>query len=239
MRLGNPIRIAEGVHQIRAIGARVTVLTDGQSTVLVDTGAKGSLGPIADGLGSLDLGLDQVRLIVLTHHHPDHSGSLYRLAGATSAKVAVHREDAGIVTGEESVPSPYRNKLVAGITRPLMGALYGRPIEVDLLLEDGESLPFLEGVTVVHTPGHTAGSICLHMASTGVLIVGDALQYRLRRLSPPASLVTQDPAQALESLEKLLSLEFDTISFSHFPPLRDGAKDALRRLVEGKAVPRP
>ena len=74
-------------------------------------------------------------------------------------------------------------------------------------------------IRTVHVPGHTPGSICLYLASEGVLIVGDALQYRFRRLSPPAAAVTQDSKQANESLKKLLKLDFDTIVFSHFPPL--------------------
>ena len=52
---------------------------------------------------------------------------------------------------------------------------------------------------------------------------------------PPASSVTQDPDQAVESLQKLMSLDFDTICFSHFPPLKKGARDALQRLIQRKA----
>ena len=53
MKLGNPIRVAEGVFQIRAIGARVTVLTKGDEVLLVDAGMKGSSGLIIDSLESI------------------------------------------------------------------------------------------------------------------------------------------------------------------------------------------
>jgi glyoxylase-like metal-dependent hydrolase (beta-lactamase superfamily II) len=106
------------------------------------------------------------------------------------------------------------------------------------MLEDGDSLPGAQDITVVHTPGHTAGSICLYVASKKLVIVGDALQYRLRKLGPPASAVTQDPSLALESIAKLMRLDIETICFSHFPPLRRNARDALRRLVEGRAASR-
>ena len=232
MKLGGPIKIATAVHQLRVIGARVTVITTGNQVVLVDTGAKGSLSPIADGLSALNASLSELSLIVLTHYHPDHSGSLDKVVEASSGKVAVHHEDAGIVRGKEPMPSLYRNNLLEKVTQPLLSRLYGAPVEVDHLLNDQDRLPVQEDITVIHTPGHTAGSICLYMASKGVLIVGDAMQYRLRRLGPPAASVTASPQQALESLEKLLSLDFDTICFSHFPPLRSGARPALQKLLD-------
>ena len=104
-------------------------------------------------------------------------------------------------------------------------------------LDDGDVIPFSTEVRVIHMPGHTMGSIALHVPSEGVIIVGDALQYRLSyKLSPPAPNVTQEPERAMRSLERLLELDFDTICFSHFPPLRKGAHRALRELVEGSAA---
>ena len=129
----------------------------------------------------------------------------------------------------------FHNNLLEKVTQPLLSRLYGGPVEVDHILNDQDRLPVQEDITVIHTPGHTAGSICLYMASKGVLIVGDAMQYRLRRLGPPAASVTASPQQALESLEKLLSLDFDTICFSHFPPLRSGARPALQKLLDKTA----
>ena len=235
MKLGAPIEVAPGVHQLRAIAARVTVLSHQGEVALVDAGAKGSLGPISSGLAALGLSLDQVSLVVLTHYHPDHSGGLDKLVEATAAKVAVHALESDIISGADPAPSPHRNVLLAGVTRPFVKTLYGRPVDVAYRLEDDDRLPVAEDVSVVHTPGHTAGSICLHLASKGVLIVGDVLQYRFRRLAPPAALVTRDPAQAIESLKKLLLLEFDTICFSHYPPLRRNARAALERLIESAA----
>ena len=88
---------------------------------------------------------------------------------------------------------------------------------------------------MVHTPGHTKGSICLEVTSRKVLIVGDALQHKGGRLSLPASAVTLDPEQAVESLKKLLHLDFDVICFSHFPALRRHARESLRELVEAQS----
>lgn len=235
MKLGKPIQVVPGVYQLRAIGARVTALFGDDGIVLVDTGGRGSLGLIDAGLKALGASLGQVRLVVLTHCHPDHIGSVANLVEATSAKVAVHRNEASIVNGEESLPSPHRHSLVAGLTRPLLPLLLGQPVPVDYPLEDGDSLPVAQDVLAIHTPGHTAGSICLYAALPKVLIVGDAFRYRFGRLRPPTASVTQDPKQAMESLKKLVALDFDAICFGHCPPLRRDAQAALRQLVEREA----
>ena len=232
MRSARPTRITDTVYQLRAIGAKVTVVASDEGVLLVDAGARGSIGRIAAGFEELEIDLDLVHTVVVTHYHPDHSGGLDRVVEATSAKVAAHALDAGIIAGEEPRPSPYRNRLLGGIASPVVTRMYGDHVGVDYRLEHEDRLAGFEQVRVVHTPGHTAGSICLHLPDQRVVIVGDALQYRFKRLGPPASSVTVDPEQAMESIERLLSLEFDTILFSHFPPLVEGAKDALRRLVQ-------
>jgi glyoxylase-like metal-dependent hydrolase (beta-lactamase superfamily II) len=161
LKLGSSVEIAEGVHQIWAVGARVTVIAEGDDVVLVDTGSRGSLGPIISGLDSLGIAPERVGLIVLTHYHPDHSGGLSGLAPATSAKIAAHRSEADVLSGVASAPSPFRNGLVGKIAGPVINRFYGDAVEIDLLLEDGDRLPGPIDIDVIHTPGHTPGSICL------------------------------------------------------------------------------
>jgi glyoxylase-like metal-dependent hydrolase (beta-lactamase superfamily II) len=230
--MGGPLLVAPGVYQLRALGARVTAITGGDGLVLVDAGGPGSAGFILRGLKVLGHAAADVRLVVATHCHPDHVGGLERLVEATSARVAAHRLEAPAIAGEVPVPTPYRSSLAARVTRPVMPLVYRGSTAVDHRLEDGDSLPGAPDVRVIHTPGHTPGSLCLYLNSRRVLIVGDALQYRFGRLRPPAPAVTWDLDQARESLKKLLDLDFEIIVFSHFSPLTTGGKQALLRLVQ-------
>lgn len=231
LSLRGPVQIAPGVHQLPAIGARVTAVAGSDGMLLVDSGTRGSLSMIDAGLKKIGYSLTDVRLIVLTHVHPDHAGGLAALVRATSAAVAVHGSEAGFVSGAEPMPSPYRIPVLARAARPVVSRLYGPPVRVEHSLTDGAILDWSEEIRVVHTPGHTAGSISLHLASQRLVIVGDALQYRFRRLSGPAWAVTKDPAQATASLAKLIPLDFETIAFSHFAPLERDARGALERLI--------
>ena len=237
MRFGKPIAITGGIFQVRAIGARVTVLVENGEVLLVDAGLWGSSGTILQGLESLGLFPEQIAKVVITHAHPDHSGGLGRLVAGREVSVAAHRREADIIAGTARPPSPLQNALIGKVAQPVVSRLMGSPVPVDDRLEDGDIIPFGTEVRVVHLPGHTEGSIALHLPYKGAIIVGDALQYKFaRRLSPPAHGVTQCPREAMRSVEKLLGLDFDTICFSHFPPMRKEPREALRRLIQQHAA---
>ena len=232
MRLGQPIKVADGVFQLRVLGARVTVLVENGSAILVDAGPWGSQGLILDGLRSLGLNRENLKMVVITHAHPDHAGGLKGLVEGPGIPVGVHRNEADVVEGRVPTPSPLRNHLLGKITQPAFRKLLGSPVPVNQRLEDGDLIPFGTEVRVVHLPGHTEGSIGIHLPRKRTIIVGDALQYKLgRRLSPPAGSVTQDLGKAMSSLEKLSGMDFDTICFSHFPPMRTGGASALREMM--------
>lgn len=232
MRLGRPIKVADGVFQLRVLGARVTVLVEKRTAILVDAGLWGSQGLIVNGLEQIGLSKKNLRMVVVTHAHPDHSGGLRGLVEGTGIPVGVHRLEADIVEGIVPPPSPLQSPGLAKLTQPLFSKWMGGPVPVTGRLEDGDVIPFATEVRVVHLPGHTEGSIGLHLPRKRMIIVGDALQYKLgRRLSPPAAAVTQDPGRAMLSLEKLLEVEFDSICFSHFPPMRNGGAVALSQML--------
>ncbi len=236
MNLGKPIKAADGVFQIRVLGARVTVLVEKGEAILVDAGLWGSQGLILDGLKSLGISRESLRMVIITHAHPDHSGGLRGLVEGTGVPVGVHKLEADIVEGRAPPPSPLRNPRLAKLTQPVFSKLMGGPVSVNDRLEDGDVIPFGTEVQVVHLPGHTVGSIGLHLPRKRTTIVGDALQYKLARsLSPPAAGVTQDAREAIASLEKLLDMDLDTICFSHFPPMRHNACEALGMLLRGHA----
>ena len=233
---GKPIRITEGVYQIRAIGARVTVLSEGRDLMLVDAGLLGSSRAITDGLRDLGRTPHEIRGVAITHAHPDHSGGLAELVMGTDTSVAAHTLEADIIEGTTAAPNPLRWRLVGPMSWSVLNRLMGSPVPVDHRVGDGDRLPFPSEVQVVHLPGHTPGSIGLYLPRKQVVIVGDALQYKLgRKLYPPAPGVTQCPDEALRSLEKLLDLDFDTICFSHFPPMRNQPRKALEELLKRHA----
>ena len=185
------------------------------------------------------MSLRDIGLVVLTHHHPDHAGGLPEIVKAATVHVAAHRLEAPIIAGEVEAPNPFQNNGISRVSAPFMYRLNGVATAVAMQLEDGQTLRAGMDTRIIHMPGHTPGSIALHLPGPGIVIVGDALQYRYaQRLAPPARMFTADRPQALKSLERLMDLDFETIVFSHFPAIRYGAKDALGRMLTEERVTR-
>ena len=107
---------------------------------------------------------------------------------------------------------------------------------VDMLVNDGDELPILGGIRILHTPGHTPGSISLWIPKERVVIVGDVLANRFK-LGLPSRAFTVDIAQEINSIRRVANLDVDIICFGHGAPLMHDARSSVARLVtrlEGK-----
>ena len=123
--------------------------------------------------------LDDVASVTATHLHPDHLGLAERVRARSGASIALHRVEQASVL---SPPADLGELLdLWGVPEQRRAELIDRPspvdpVTADLLLDDGDRLPIPgRDVVVVHTPGHTAGSICLEDAADGLLFTGDHL----------------------------------------------------------------
>jgi len=157
-----------------------------------------------------ELKLD-IKLIVLTHGHIDHTGALKEVREATGAEVAVHTDDAQSLGWGVSL-----------ISVLMPGLSYPTPPPPDRLLKDGDSIDIGDlHFLVLHTPGHTSGGICL--LGEGVVFSGDTLfNYGIGRSDLPGG----SHSQLMDSLQtKLMTLPDDTIVYpGHGPETTIGAE---------------
>ena len=226
-----PSEVADGVFQLSSFGARVAAIEHDGDLMLVDTGARGSYPLVARSLARLGFGTDRVRSIVLTHSHPDHAGALASLVAHTGATVGVHDDDGDVLETHDDSGPLFRH-LPGRLNRTLSRQMYDGSVTPSQRCIGDVMLDWPDPVQIIHTPGHTAGSVSLYMPSIKLIMVGDALQYRFSRLAGPARLVTEDYSRALQSLHHLAELDFETMVFSHFQPLKRDAKQRLERLTE-------
>jgi glyoxylase-like metal-dependent hydrolase (beta-lactamase superfamily II) len=191
----------------------------------------GSGTRILRALEELGRSPSEIKHIVITHYHLDHVGGLPEIQEYVSARTGVHLAEAPHIESEGPLPNPFQHPLLAKICEPYLRRNDPGAARVDVILDDGDELPALGGMRVVHAPGHTAGSISLFFPNRGVLLVGDAMQYKFGRLMLPSRLFTQDMAQAADSVRKLAALDFETLCFSHFRPILTGADERVRELA--------
>src|SRR5581483_5486108 len=234
---GAPVRsILPGVVQVPLRATSCFLLLDRRVT-LIDTGLPGSAGRILSAVARCRRRNGEIERIVITHYHPDHLGGLAELQRLLPAKAAIHAVEAPIVQSKEGPPPPFASGPLRTLSRPVANRAFRyQPVRIDEPLHDGDELPVLGGMRVVHTPGHTPGHIALYFPQMALLIAGDAMEHRAGVLSGPAPRVTADMPQALASLGKLAQLEIDAIAFSHFPRLPVRAGEALRELLERTAA---
>ena len=220
--------VVTNVYQVSLPGTSVLVLLDDE-VMIVDAGWRGAGRGVLQSLARLGRDPADVSNIVITHHHTDHLGDAAYLSDACSARVAAHRDEAPIVQGDVPPPSPFTNRVLSRLMSPLVASRQPKPVAVDRRLDDGD---VLGGARVVHSPGHTSGSISIHLPRRGLLMVGDALEHRRGRLGLPSSHFTADMERAKCSIRKLAQLDFDVLCFSHYPPIRGKAGPILRKFSE-------
>jgi glyoxylase-like metal-dependent hydrolase (beta-lactamase superfamily II) len=180
------------------------VLVRGNEAAVVDTGNPGSADRIGETLATLGADYDDVRHVVLTHHHPDHIGSLPAvLERATSATA---------YAGAADIPT------------------IATPTEVSAV-GDGDDV---FGLQVIETPGHTPGSISVLDTGIGLLVAGDAMNGNAEGtgISGANERFTADMELAGESIRKLAALDFDTAAFGHGDPVEVGAAALVRALAD-------
>ena len=222
------MKITDNIYLISGVrGANSYVFLGEKGVVVVDTGMGGNASKIVEFVGSLDKEPASIAYIVLTHSDMDHSGSVAQLKELTKAKVAIHRSDAPRLSGEMKL------KEVKGA----MGALFAimslfirfKPVKPDILLEDSS---MIGGLTVVHTPGHTDGSVSLYLPGE-VLFVGDALRTNKKELPVLShSAMTVNMDQARESVRKIVELKFEYLLPGHGPPITSNASAKLKEFVK-------
>jgi glyoxylase-like metal-dependent hydrolase (beta-lactamase superfamily II) len=224
-------RVTEHVYSIDAQALNVFLIVTPQGLTLIDGGFPGIMALVEEAVCSLGRRPDEIRDVLGTHCHPDHSGGLAEVKAATGAQVWMHPADAALVRTGQAFrpwrPSPglrnrvFARKIVKG------GPQSCPPVEVDKEVLPGENIPVAGGIRALGTPGHTVGHLAfLWSGDGGVLFVGDAANNTGRLgLSP----IYEDVAQGLESLRFLGEEEFETACFAHGAPIVGGAVAEFRK----------
>ncbi|MFG1810309.1 MBL fold metallo-hydrolase [Streptomyces sp. NPDC049040] len=202
-----------------------------RALTLIDTGAAGSGEGIAAAVRGLGHDPADIGQVVLTHFHHDHTGSAAEIRAWGGAAVLAHRLEAPVIRGEAAGAPPVFADWERAIFDSLPPLPPAPPVEVDRELEDGDTLGFGGGAEVVWVPGHTDGSIAIHLPGPRILFTGDTAANVEGHTMP--GVFNSDPARALASFHRLAALDVDVACFGHGDPITGGAAAALRGAVAG------
>ncbi|MFH9762317.1 MBL fold metallo-hydrolase [Streptomyces anulatus] len=208
------------LHMFRFRIGQAYLWRDGTELTLIDAGDIDAAAAIEDAIRTLGLDPAGIRRIVITHGHRDHYGAAQELADRHGAEIIAHALDAPVVRGERPVPEPDLLDWELPLWEHGLTVPEAPPTRVDREVTGGEVLPFGDGARVVHAPGHTAGSIAVHLPLHGVLFTGDTVASVERVM---LGVFNVDRAEAAATFRRLAALAPRTVCVGHGDPLTENA----------------
>ena len=222
------MEILPGIHQVPGLRWRNSyLLVEDEALTLVDAGLPGDGRKILGYIRRIARSPTELARIIVTHSHPDHTGPLKGLSQTTGAIVMAHRSDTRYSEKTNSRWLYYPGQPPA-LSRHLR---FLHRIPAHELLEDGQLLPVLGGLRVMHTPGHTPGSVCLYLEEQKVLFTGDTLLADGHCFRRPVPFPGTSFGDYRASVERLARLPFEAACVGHGQPLSQGGNAALQEML--------
>ncbi len=215
------------------------LVDEGGQVTIVDAGLPGYWRDLPAALAAMGRSLDDVRGIVLTHGDTDHIGYAERLRRERGVPVFVHELDAGRARGEVKKPmsgwGPVKIRALASFL--VYGARHGA-LRITYLTEvttftNGATLDLPGSPRIIHIPGHTPGSVAVHVPTVDAVFMGDAFTTRsvlTGEVGPRPAPFTLDRAQASASLARLDDFEATWVLPGHGEAWSGGLSEALRQI---------
>ncbi len=218
-----------GIHMVPGVPWSRIYLIEDASMALVDTGPPWQARKVLSYIRSIGRNPDDLGLILVTHNHPDHTSSAGTLGRLTGARVIAHASDAKTDSRQQARLSP-----LGGVGLPLP---VFRGVPLWQTVRHGQVVPVQGGLRVVHSPGHTPGSVCYFLEKRGVLFTGDTLFSNGARLSRSVPFPGYNRRDLVQSCKELAGMEFETLCGGHGRPLMKGASEALGDLLASEPEP--
>jgi hydroxyacylglutathione hydrolase len=188
---------------------------------LIDAGVAESAGSILVMVRDAGRDPGEISTLILTHSHPDHIGGALAIQKATGCIIAAHPAERGWI---EDPGLQARERPIPGFSTLVEG-----PVRIDRLLTDYDRIDIggERSLAVIHTPGHSRGSISLFLEDEGVLFSGDAIPVK------GEIPVYDDPFASVRSIERLEELAGVKILLPSWDSPKRGG-EILRALENGK-----
>src|SRR5918993_2439780 len=205
---GDFMQLAPHLHRIGNDVVAAYLVETPEGITVIDAGLPGHWRDLKSELRTMNRPLDDIRGVVLTHGDSDHLGFAERLRRDHGVPVYVHSADAARARGGSKpkvAMGPMRIGPTAGFFAYALrkGGIRTHYLKEVVEVTDGQILPLPGAPVVIGMPGHSPGSIAVHVPLVGAVFVGDALTTRhvlTGRRGLQRAPFTDDPSVAVESL---------------------------------------
>ncbi len=218
-----------------------TLMWDEDNVILVDAGIPGYLLQLKNSMIEAGVSFDRLNKIIVTHQDIDHIGGIKGiLSEKPDVEVLAHEEDKPYIQGEKKIVrlNPQfmeRINALPDVERlKILDMFENSSVKVNRTVSDGEVLPYCGGITVIHTPGHTPGHICLYHQMSKTLIVGDAMNIIDGQLMGPNKdmMGNEEAMDAINSLKKFTDYDVVNIITYHGGLFNDKPNERIKELIK-------
>lgn len=215
-------------------------LVEGDLLTLIDTGTNTpeTLEALKSNLKEIGFELNDIEQVILTHHHPDHSGLLEEFND--DVKILGHERNIPFLTQEQSFLDYYNgyfienakrfgvpNLFVQKMPRTIEKIPFSSKRSLTDVINEGDILDSLFNVKVLYTPGHATSHIILFSEDDGIAIGGDLLLDKVSSnpiLEPPLNGELERPKPLIQynhSLQRVADLPITKLYTGHGDPVTD------------------
>lgn len=246
------MRIANGVEMLE-IGANLmgrpstiypTLVWEEGRVILVDAGYPGQLLQIREAMEEAEVPFSQLSAIILTHQDIDHIGSAASIEKEVGHPIQImaHEKEKPYIQGDARPIKLAQLEANADALPPQMKAIYEKlrtgfessKVGINKTLIQGEQLPYCGGMTIIHTPGHTPGHICLYLIQHKLLIAGDLLAVDNGSLVTAPKHINFDNSLSMESLRKLAQYPIEKVICYHGGLYGEKVNERIQELIKEK-----
>ncbi len=226
-----------GTGEIITIGTATAncYLVLGEIPYLVDTNVPKARRRIMAALSGHGLSAGDLRYILITHYHYDHTGCLAELKRLSGARVAAGEKDAAVICGESPQRGPGDISPAGRMLRKVPASFLEKyhhfdACEVDMALREGDAIEEL-GLEVLELPGHTEGGVAFYQRERKLAFIGDLVSNFFHRPGPPFLSFSYDKGAILQSMRRLGDLDLDYAYPGHGSVIGPGAAEKIRALA--------
>ena len=214
------------------MGVRITPIKMGLDTcyivkedgvIAIDGGDPHKIKKFEQGIEEARICPDDIKLLVNTHGHWDHIGSSQEIKDLTGAKTLLHKDDMHFLEEGKTLQPPgftLWGKLIISMLKTISPLITPPTVEIDIVASDEEISLEEFGISgvVMHTPGHSWGSVSV-LLETGDVFVGDLAMNALpMRLNPGLPIFGDDIELVKQSWRNLLEKGAKTVYPAHGKP---------------------